>query len=123
MLYLIKDSRGSKTLVKIGVAKNLEQRMRSYYTHNPCAKLLQTAVPTVCTDKETEKLCQMYFTSHGYKRIKTTEWYEVPKKQKDYFFEDIEKAYENNPVGNLFESITKYKRTPLGNASELLLDF
>jgi hypothetical protein len=90
MLYLIKDSRGSKVLIKIGIAKNINRRMRTYKTHNPYAKLLQVAYPSSeLADRQIEKICQAYFEKHGYKKAKNTEWYIVPKKTKNYFFENI----------------------------------
>lgn len=120
MLYLIKDSRGAKILVKVGLAKDIEQRMRQYNTCNPLAKLLQTATcQRQFTDRELEKLCHLYFKKVGYKNINGTEWYLVPKGRKDYYFEDIEKELGAIQY-SLFQSITKYKSNPLGRKSDIL---
>jgi hypothetical protein len=118
----MKDSRGSKTLIKVGKAKDLEKRMRSYYTHNPMAKLIQTAeLNDDFTDSNLESLCHAYFAKSGYQRVKTTEWYIIPKGMKNYFFEDIEKDLA--VPGMIFKSISNYKKTPLGKKSDLLDTF
>ena len=107
MLYLIKDSRGNKVLIKIGIAKDINKRMKTYKTHNPYAKLLQTAYPPAnLTDRETEKICQDYFEIRGYEKVKNTEWYIVPKKTKKYFFEDITENYSKKYLP--FRQIIKY---------------
>lgn len=42
MLYLIKLNGQNQTLLKIGYTKNLEQRIKTYKTHNPLIELVDT---------------------------------------------------------------------------------
>ena len=102
MLYLMKDSRGSKLLVKVGVTKNLQKRMDTYRTHNPLAKCIEMASVATGEDKLAEAAIHDYYESIGYTQIKNTEWYEVPKglkKNKDYTFENfLDKYPEHNFV-------------------------
>ncbi len=90
MLYLIKDSRGVKLLVKVGITKNLQKRMDTYKTHNPLAKCIEVASVVGVNDKLAEGAIHDYYETIGYSQIKGTEWYEVPKglkKDKGYTFE------------------------------------
>lgn len=120
MLYLIKDSRGNKTLIKVGRAKDIEQRMRQYKTCNPLAKLLQVAtLEKGFADDENgmEKLCHFYFREKGYKNVKGTEWYQIPKGATNYYFEDIADFILTR--ASVFK-IKNYKENPTGNKSEIL---
>ena len=100
MLYLIRDCRGNETLVKIGSCKNIEQRMKTYKSHNPKANLIQfTTCPTEVTEgnswlrdeKAIENICHQYFKQNNFKKVKgTNEWFAVPKGQKNYRFQDIQ---------------------------------
>lgn len=99
MLYLMKDCRGTKTLVKVGITKNLQKRMDSYHTHNPLAKCIQVASVTQNEDKLAEAAIHNYYESLGYTQIKNTEWYEIPKglkKNKDYTFEKFLDNYSKH---------------------------
>ena len=114
MLYLLKDSRGGKVLVKVGIAKDVERRMAQYKTHNPLAKLMQVATPLDCSDAVAENHCHAYFEDMGYKNVKGTEWYQVPKGRKDYYFEDIARTpyfeYDDLILYTKFEEITTYAK-------------
>ena len=91
MLYLIKDSKHHRTLIKIGITSNIKTRVRQYKTHNPCARFLQLAeVQPEVTDSQAEKECHDYLWRKGYRKILSSEWFIVPKGQRDYFFEDIQ---------------------------------
>jgi hypothetical protein len=106
----MRDSRGSKTLIKVGKAKDVAKRMSAYKTHNPLARLLETAECRDEKDDMYEHFCHNYFELKGYIQIADTEWYLVPKKTKNYHFEDIEKALFEK--GWMFTEIVKYKKNP-----------
>lgn len=98
MLYLIKDSRGAKTLVKVGITKDLQKRMNTYKTHNPLAKCIEIANIADGFDSIAEGAIHSYYKRLGYTQVKNTEWYEVPKglkRNKDYTFE---KFLANCPI-------------------------
>lgn len=100
MLYLIKDCRGAKTLVKVGVTKNLQKRMDMYQTHNPLAKCIEIASVADDCDKIAEGAIHAYYEWLGYTKIKNTEWYCVPKglkKNKDYLLENFVNCVNSNP--------------------------
>ena len=63
MLYLLK----SGNYLKIGYAKNIEERMKLYTTHNPDFELLDTAEGTLLDEKELHRICKKW----KYR----TEWY------------------------------------------------
>lgn len=64
MLYLLK----SGNYLKIGYAKNIEERMKLYTTHNPDFELLDKAEGTLLDEKELHKICKKW--QHR------TEWYD-----------------------------------------------
>ena len=57
MLYLLK----SGNYLKIGYAKNIEERMKLYTTHNPDFELLDTKEGTLLDEKELHRICRLYF--------------------------------------------------------------
>lgn len=116
MLYLIRDCRGNETLVKVGSCKSLEQRMKTYKTHNPKANLIQfTSRLTeateenslVTSEKALEHICHQYFQQNNFKKVKgTNEWFIVPRGQKNYKFQDIQEWAGNT----IFDDIVSCKK-------------
>lgn len=82
MLYLIMDARGKDTLIKVGKCKNLNDRLNSYRTHNPLAKLVATLETKEIEDNILENICHSMFKTMGYKQVGKTEWYYAPKGEK-----------------------------------------
>lgn len=79
MLYLLK----SGNYLKIGYAKNIEERMKLYTTHNPDFELLDKAEGTLLDEKELHKLCKKW--QHR------TEWYDYNEEVIKIFKEFVTK--------------------------------
>ena len=56
MLYLLK----SGNYLKIGYAKNIEERMKLYTTHNPDFELLDKKEGTLLDEKELHRICKKW---------------------------------------------------------------
>ena len=88
MLYLLK----SGNYLKIGYAKNIEERMKLYTTHNPDFELLDTAEGTLLDEKELHKVCKRW--QHR------TEWYD--------YNEEVIKIFKEFTTRNKSEVIFKF---------------
>lgn len=87
MLYLLK----SGNYLKIGYAKNIEERMKLYITHNPDFELIDKAEGTLLDEKELHKLCKRW--QHR------TEWYDYNEEVIKTFKEFVTK----NKSGDIFK--------------------
>lgn len=73
MLYLIED----RKFIKIGYAKNIENRLEQYKLHNCYFKLVYTKPGNLHDERAIHKLCEKYRYYH--------EWYHNRKKVKEIF--------------------------------------
>ena len=97
MLYMVMDSRGKDTLIKVGYTHNLKRRMASYQTHNPLVKLVATLDydTDLLTEEFEEQACHLELAEMGYRRISGTEWFVIPKGEKKKWRKD---GFENLPL-------------------------
>ena len=101
MLYLLK----SGNYLKIGYAKNIEERMKLYNTHNPDFELLDTKEGTLLDEKELHRICKKW----KYR----TEWY--------YYNEEIIKIFKEFIPKNL-DFIFKFLVILKDKEEEIIVD-
>lgn len=101
MLYLIK----SGNYLKIGYAKNIEERMKLYITHNPDFELLDKKESTLLDEKELHRICKKWQFR--------TEWY--------YYDEEIIKIFKEFIPKNL-DTIFKFLIVSKDKEEEIIVD-
>lgn len=110
MLYLLTDTHDNKMFVKVGLAKNIVDRLSHYKTYNPHAFVIATCRGT----REDENRCHAELKKRGFTRVGQTEWFEVDK----IFFTQVaemgfslflppSKAVHQHPIN---ESILMFKK-------------
>ena len=86
MLYMIFDKKSDTNLVKVGRAKSIEERAKSYATHNPLAELRWICQGTSGEEMRARKQI-LECGGQRVKKIRSNEWIEVPIEIYNHLYE------------------------------------
>ena len=79
-----------KYYTKVGQSTDIEQRIKSYITHNPCYKLIDTWELENSVLDCAEKHCHEILAANCVKHIEHSEWYEI---NRETFFEIVSNKF------------------------------
>lgn len=92
-LYLMMDEKRAYALFKAGFAKNIENRIYAYTTHNPEVRCISHVKTQLKSKREVEKMFHEEIIKRGYEMVtaiidgKKTEWFRVS--YDDPFFNEL----------------------------------
>lgn len=92
-IYMMKDEKREFALFKIGFAKELENRVKCYATHNPMIECVSHMATYTKSKHQVEIAFQTEFELMGYERVSSfingqhTEWFKV--EYNDPFYSEL----------------------------------